>query len=249
MTEETVARKRALIEALVVFAVATLICSAFWQLGRLSGFIKENVPGLIAAVFLYLPTALLIRRRADFAAYGLTHRPLGRGLLYFLATSVLVFPLFALGFLIYYQRVCAMARSGTVLPRSIRNLCYSYVGGLGQAHWRVPANFLQIVLGQLIVVGLAEEYFFRGYLQSRLEEVWPSRRRFLGGPVGPSVVVASLLFALGHLLVDFNALRLAVFFPGLVFGWLRQATGSILAGALFHGCSNLVSMVLHASFF
>jgi membrane protease YdiL (CAAX protease family) len=249
MTDEAGQRRRALIEALVMFAVSTLICSVLWQLGRVSGFIRDNLPGFIAAVFLYLPTALLIKRKEDFAPYGLTHHPLGRGMLYFLVTSLVVFPLFAVGFFLFYQIVCAAGRSGYWIPRPMRHLCHSYAGSLSQVRWRVPPNFLQIVLGQLIVVGLAEEYFFRGYLQTRLEQVWPSRHSLLGGSVGPSVVAAAALFSLGHLLVDFNALRLAVFFPGLVFGWLRQATGSILAGVLFHGCSNLVSMVLHASFF
>ena len=64
-----------------------------------------------------------------------------------------------------------------------------------------------------------------------------------------TLLVASVLFALGHLLVDFNGLRLAVFFPALVFGWMRQYSGSILASVLFHASSNLVSELLHDSFF
>ena len=32
---------------------------------------------------------------------------------------------------------------------------------------------------------------------------------------------------------------LSVFFPGLLFGWMRSATGSILAGTICHALSNL----------
>jgi membrane protease YdiL (CAAX protease family) len=58
-----------------------------------------------------------------------------------------------------------------------------------------------------------------------------------------------VLFALGHVLVDFNPQRLAVFFPALAFGWMRARTGSLAAGAVFHALCNLLADVLHASFF
>ena len=99
------------------------------------------------------------------------------------------------------------------------------------------------------MVAVPEELFFRGYLYSRLEQRWPSTRRFLGAPVGRTLLVTSALFALGHVLVDFNVQRLAVFFPALVFGWMRARTGSVAAGAVFHALCNLYSDVLHTSFF
>lgn len=243
------ARRRALPEALVVWVVATLLCSALWQLRGAWSFIHSNLHALIAAVFLYLPTFLLLRRREDFARYGLTTRPLGRGLLTFVVASLTVFPAFALGLYGYYQVVCAMARARYPLPVQLRVICGRFVGSWRRARWRLPPKFSQMVLAQLVVVGLPEEYFFRGYLQTRLEDRWPSRRRLLGARVGPALLLASLLFALGHLLVDFNPLRLAVFFPALLFGWMRQSTGSILAGLLFHAASNLVSELLHTVLF
>ena len=62
-------------------------------------------------------------------------------------------------------------------------------------------------------------------------------------------ITSAVLFALGHVLVDFNPQRLAVFFPALVFGWMRARTGSLAAGAMFHALCNLLSDVLHTSFF
>ena len=67
--------------------------------------------------------------------------------------------------------------------------------------------------------------------------------------MGRALVVSAALFAVGHVLVDGNPIRLAVFFPGLVFGWMRARTGSILPGLLFHAMCNLCSEVLHRSFF
>jgi membrane protease YdiL (CAAX protease family) len=33
---------------------------------------------------------------------------------------------------------------------------------------------------------------------------------------------------------------LATFFPGLLFGWMRSSTKSILAGTVTHGASNIL---------
>jgi hypothetical protein len=241
--------RRVLVEVLGVFALATALCAAFWQLRGVVPLIGKNLHALIAAVFLYVPTALLLRRREDFVAYGLTMRPLGKGVAVFLGGVGVVFPLFAVGFYLYYQVVCGVAVGRVMLPRGLVAQCRSWVGSWRRVHPRLPGEFAQLALAQLLVVALPEEYFFRGYVQTRLEAVWPSSRRLLGSPVGLPLLVASALFALGHLLVDFNGLRLAVFFPALVFGWMRGATGSIVAGVLFHAASNLISEVLHGFFF
>jgi membrane protease YdiL (CAAX protease family) len=104
------------------------------------------------------------------------------------------------------------------------------------------------VLVQLLVVGLPEEVFYRGLLQPRLQLVLPPRLRILGAPFGWATVVTSLLFALGHYLVDFAPGRLAVFFPSLLFGWIRNRTGSVAAGAVFHGLSNVLLAILNRAY-
>jgi membrane protease YdiL (CAAX protease family) len=243
------APRRALLETLGMVALATVLCAGFWQLRRVVPFVAKNLHALIAAVFLYLPTGLLIRRKEDFAPYGLTMHPVGRGVLLFLLASALVFPLFAVGMYGYYVAACAAVAARLPLPAQLRSICGRFVGSYRRARLRLPRDFAQLALAQLLVVALPEEYFFRGYVQTRLEARWPSRRRLLGAQVGLALVVASALFAVAHLLVDGNGLRLAVFFPALVFGWMRQATGSILAGVLFHAASNLVSEVLHVILF
>ena len=247
--------RQIVIEVLLVFTAVTFLCAVFYQLKFVVPFFRDHHQIFIAALFLFVPTEILIRRNASFNEYGLSHRPLGKGLAVFAVASLVVFPLFGLGFYLYYQHVCSAVAAGQRLlwglvpaPRQYVSLCRSFVQKWRWSSLRIPAGYWEVVLGQLVAVGLTEEYFFRGYIQTRLEHAWPSRRRLLGAPVGRSLVVASLLFALGHLLVDFNGLRLAVFFPGLVFGWMRNLTGSILAGVLFHALANLVSDVLHRSF-
>jgi len=103
-------------------------------------------------------------------------------------------------------------------------------------------------LGQLLVIALPEEAFYRGYLQSSLDEVWRPRLRVLGAEIGPGLLVSSALFAAGHLCTEFNAGRLAVFFPSLVFGWLRSRTRGVGAGIVFHALCNLFASYLGQSY-
>jgi membrane protease YdiL (CAAX protease family) len=102
--------------------------------------------------------------------------------------------------------------------------------------------------GQLLVIALPEEAFYRGYLQSALDEVWQPRWRVLGAELGPSLLVTSALFALGHLSTEFNAARLAVFFPSLVFGFLRSRSRGVGAGLVFHALCNLFASYLGQSY-
>ena len=102
--------------------------------------------------------------------------------------------------------------------------------------------------GQLLVIALPEEAFYRGYLQSALDEVYKPRWRVLGAELGPGFLLTSALFALGHLCTEFNGARLAVFFPSLVFGYLRARTRGVGAGLVFHALCNLFASYLGQSY-
>jgi len=98
------------------------------------------------------------------------------------------------------------------------------------------------------VVALPEEFFYRGYLQTRLRDAWPWGRVVLGVRLGPAFFLTAALFALGHLAI-FQVWRLGVFFPALLFGFLREKTGTVIGAALFHALCNLAVLVLEASFY
>jgi len=95
------------------------------------------------------------------------------------------------------------------------------------------------VVYQLFYVAVAEETFFRGYVQSNvtrwLVQTAPHRQAACR-VLGP--VVSALLFALAHVAIVGPA-GAVVFFPGLLFGWLRARTGSLLAPILFHATANV----------
>jgi membrane protease YdiL (CAAX protease family) len=81
-----------------------------------------------------------------------------------------------------------------------------------------------------LAAAVIEETFYRGFLQTLL-------RRLL--PAAPAVVLVSALFAASHLILFPYPLLLTTFFPGLVMGILRERSGSVAPGALFHFLGNL----------
>ena len=99
-------------------------------------------------------------------------------------------------------------------------------------------------LGQFLVIALPEEAFYRGYLQTRLDEAWKPKVALLGTRVGPALIVTSAIFAVGHLATEVHPNRLAVFFPALLFGWLRNRRGGIGAAAAVHALCNLFASYL-----
>ncbi|MCP4503280.1 MAG: CPBP family intramembrane metalloprotease [Deltaproteobacteria bacterium] len=115
-------------------------------------------------------------------------------------------------------------------------------------HFRMPDDLVELVVVNLLLVAVAEEVFYRGYLERRLDRIWPRGWTFLGIPLRRSVFVASALFALGHYLGEWNVARLAPFFPAFVFSGLVRQGGSLLGAILFHGFSNIFSAVLLAGY-
>jgi len=128
----------------------------------------------------------------------------------------------------------------------------------------LPPDLPDRVLGQLLVVALPEEAFFRGYLQSALDGAWAERPatapapgaasaprglwRVLGADLGPGWLASAAIFAVGHFLTIPHPNRLAVFFPALAFGWLRARTRGIGAGMIFHALCNLLTSFLAVGF-
>lgn len=241
--------RRPAAEALAVFALATGLVAALWHLGRFVPFVAEYLQALVAVVFLYLPAAVAWRRGHDIRRFGFTVHPVGRSLAFGVGGPLLLFPLFLVGFVLFYQLVCSPEAAAALRALAPPGLCRRFLGWDGLSHPRAPAGFWEAAFTQVIVVALPEELFFRGYLLSRLEEALPPRRRILGGGVGLALVASAALFALGHVLVDLDPRRLAVFFPGLLFGWMRSATGAVFAGTVAHAGANLYIDFLHRTFF
>ncbi len=192
------------------------------------------------AGFLYLPLWAMRKRGEDYRDYGVSLRTWKQDLKLFAILFGLILPLFTLGYIGFSELLVR-------LPPDLSKLLAPYVG-VPHFHPRLPDRFPEWVVDQLFVVALPEEFFYRGYLQTRLRDQWPEGRTFLGARLGKAFWVTAILFALGHLAI-FQVWRLGVFFPALLFGWMREKTGSVIGAAVLHACCNLLVMVLEASFY
>jgi len=98
-----------------------------------------------------------------------------------------------------------------------------------KGHYTFPFDALglgrELVL-QIALVAFPEEAFYRGF----------------------SLLATSVLFALGHFATIPVPTRLAVFFPSLLFGWLRVRTGGIGASVFLHALCNVFSESLGRGF-
>lgn len=114
--------------------------------------------------------------------------------------------------------------------------------------WRIPHDALLLAPYHLFFVALPEEFFYRGYLQTRLNEVHARRFVLFGASFGWSLPITCVYFAFGHSLVQFQWWHFAIVFPSLAFGWLRERTGGPLAGALFHAWCNVCVVFLDTAY-
>ena len=114
-----------------------------------------------------------------------------------------------------------------------------FEGWLSSSWW-----LLSLSATHFLGVALPEETFYRGYLQPRLEKLWPPQVTVFGVLFGKAAIIVSLLFALGHFLGEWNPMRLGPFFPSLIFAWQRNATGSIYGAISYHALCNIFGALL-----
>jgi len=92
---------------------------------------------------------------------------------------------------------------------------------------------------QFMYVAVAEEVFFRGYVQSNILRLMntarPGQHRL---QQWISICISAAFFAVAHIIVRGQIISGLTFLPGLILGWLFIRTKSLLAPILFHGLAN-----------
>jgi len=232
-------------DALLSWAIALVLVTGLVHINVTLPAIGHVGSALVAVLFLYGPMAIAWRRGEDLDDYGFHAAPVKRGLVVAGAAIGVIFPIFCLGYFAFYETACSSQLLAHLVPHG---MCRHY-GGLAGIHApTMTLGFLKDFAVQLLVVALPEELFFRGCMLRLLEKKFPPKRRILGGGVGWALVISAAMFALIHLpRYGGDPHALATFFPGLLFGWMRSSTGSILAGTITHGCSNMLVKLLDLS--
>lgn len=103
------------------------------------------------------------------------------------------------------------------------------------------------VFYQVMYIAVAEEMFFRGYLQTNI-------LRLINAPMTDrprlkcllSVIISSACFAAAHMILQGQIISVLTFLPALVFGWLFIRTKSLLAPILFHAIANVAYCAMAA---
>jgi hypothetical protein len=101
------------------------------------------------------------------------------------------------------------------------------------------------VIWQFIFSGFGEEFFFRSYIQTRLNKAFGKPFQFRGIQFGPGLIITAALFAITHILNTYSIFigvgylswgwGLFTFVGGLIFGLLREKSEDLYACGIAHG--------------
>jgi len=202
-----------LIETSIVFAATVLAVRILTANPTLAAAWFMSPAILVAAAI--IPRVL---RKDKFPEMDFSINQITYSLKIIFLTGIFVFPVLflSLWLMIYYRLEFPLQ---PMLPRGQNLFCW--------------------VIYQFMYIAVAEELFFRSYLQTNI-------LKLANGAVGQqhkfqkwmSIVITAACFAVAHIIVQGQVISVLTFFPGLVFGWLFVRTRTILAPILFHGLAN-----------
>ncbi len=163
------------------------------------------------------------RRHYTPAHYGLTLA--GRSFGFYVKAGVVVFALAEL-----LTKLLSLLDSVVPLGEQI-----AWREAVYQMNWTTPAFWAFMAVGSFALVPILEELFYRGYIQTRLEENF-------GPPV--AILATALLFQLSHsqylILNPFNVgMILTGLFGSIVWGYMFYRTRSLWVTIIAHALVNI----------
>ena len=220
-------------------------------------------------LYFVLPLVFVLAMRRNLGASGLATQRLGYHLrvairaIAVVAPVTILFPLVVLlgsdpkQWLGASILTIGFAAGGLVMARSVSGLAnesettinvngfLGYIGllvaGLALvALLNSVSQLLARIVLALVFVAFLEEVFFRGYIQSRLNESFGKPYSFHGVSFGAGLLIAAAIFGLMHPLAapdETTPWAWAVWTAtgGLIFGFLREKTGAVVTPAIVHG--------------
>ncbi len=210
-------QRKILNHTLTAYIVVNLILVPLLFLKPVLG--RNLVLTLGAAVFIIATIILSKIENLDAAALGVRTDSLKRDIAYMFISILLIFPFFL------------------VASHFYQTLFLKH-----QFQLYLRDNIIQNAVTNLLVAAIPEEIFFRGYMQGQLRRVYGFRSVIR--PVSLANLITSVLFALGHFFINPRPDRLAVFFPSLLFGILRERRGNIYPSVFLHWISNVIMYIL-----
>ena len=229
MTRGFVDRRAVLREVLFLWLGTLIVVRVWLSLVDALG-LHEVFRAVVPILFMYVPVAACWARGIDSYSYPL-YLPRFRDIDSWkeaLGWNAVVVGALAVPFVIAYHYWTTLVMGGD--PSS------------GQ--W--PPSVPMLIGYHLFFVAIPEEFFYRGYLQTRLDEAYAPTWEIFGAKMGWGWLITCVIFAFGHSVVQFQWWHFAIIFPSLIFGWMRTKTGGVVTGAIFHACCNVgVSILDH----
>ena len=210
--------------------------------GLTTSNLKQHARLALQATAVVIPTTILF---PVIAFLGTDHE-------HWLGASILALGFAAAGVVMVRrtQRTANIAEAQLSLNGFLGNVGLLIVG-IGLCYLLQPLSELMTrIITALIFVAFLEEFFFRGYVQTRLNDAFGRPYSLFNVNYGAGLILTAVIFGLFHPLsvADQNpwawALWTATF--GLFFGFLREKSGAIVTPALVHGAL-LVPSVLFGS--
>jgi len=216
--QEAKSENRALVWELAIVTIALLVISRILYIFRGVEWIGESVSTIVAILLLYIPILMLWKMRRPIDFLDRNRKTFFKSVLVFLIATLIVFPPFLM--IAHFWQVIVMGK---------------------HAFKAAPfPQFFNIAFYQLLLVSIPEEFYFRGYFQSTIDRVFRGHKRFLGVDLGAGWLITAAVFAIAHTIVAYQWWHFSIFFPALLFGYLRLKTGSITAPILFHATANVL---------
>jgi membrane protease YdiL (CAAX protease family) len=181
------------------------------------------VPGILIAAAI-IPAVIQKRNLPEF---GFSFGRIRNSLVILGWTCVVVFPVFFAGLLL-------LKSFGLSLPL--------------QPTMPQGQNLISWILYQFLYVAVAEEVFFRGYVQGNmLRLVSAEEPRQYDMQKWIVITLSAVCFATAHVIIGGHIIFVLTFVPGLILGWLYIRSGSLLAPVLFHGLANICYFLMAAA--
>lgn len=273
----------ALLEVLLVFA-ALEVLEVLWRSTRIFQWEVKNLGWSYTGMLLWLavPALIIWLSRRNWAEYGVSlvnwQTNLDLGIKAFLVALIpMVLGLYGAmqlglntdqaggGLFVAMTEVVALVvmvwilRHQKPVTSGRRNLITTLVllllpicVALGMR--KLGVVIVSTVVWQLVFSGFGEEFAFRGYFQSRLNQAFGRPVRLFGIQFGAGLIIASLLFGLWHAdntydpAIGLSSLAwgwgLWTFVAALLFGVLREKTGTLVAPGIAHGLPDAVGEAL-----
>jgi membrane protease YdiL (CAAX protease family) len=271
---------KSIIDAVAAFTVLQLILIIPVGVRDLVRWENRALGGsyLTGLLFVALPVFVIIVRRYEFRLMGITSEDWRksinngyRGWLFFIVPQLIMtffnqwglryqdYPSLAVILSILVLAVCVLMNRGEFDSASDRRLvlialflvipiCMSFVGGFFS--WRLMKEFIW----NIAVGGFAEEFFYRGYIQSSINQEYTREWKLGKTSFGPGLIVSAILYGISRGIrvmrpwsgvYDFAwGWGFYAFTLGLFYGLIREASGDILASGTANSMIDAIGRVL-----